>query len=236
MGRIALHGVTRCYRSGSERVDVLSGVDLSVPSGSFCSISGPSGSGKSTLLNLMGLIDRPDEGRISIDGTEVQDMSERELVPFRAHHIGFVFQSFHLIPVLTAVENVAWPLYFQGVRARVRLARAREMLIRVGLGDEADRLPKHLSGGQQQRVAIARALVSEPKLVLADEPTANLDRRTGEAIMDLMADLNSTDGTTLIAATHDPLVIAQASLRISVAQGQIFPTSDHALTTGGVED
>ncbi len=230
MAHIALHGVSRRYRSGSETVDVLSGVDLSIPSGSFCSLSGPSGSGKSTLLNLIGLIDRPDEGRISIDGTEVQDMPERELVPFRAHRIGFVFQSFHLIPVLTAVENVAWPLYFQGIRARVRLARAHEMLIRVGLGDEAKRLPKRLSGGQQQRVAIARALVSKPGLVLADEPTANLDHGTSEAIMDLMADLNAAEGTTLIAATHDPLVIARASRRIGVARGRLSPMTAEAAT------
>jgi len=221
--------MTRRYRSGSETVVVLSGVSLSVSSGSFCSVSGPSGSGKSTLLNLIGLIDRPDSGRIEIDGTEVQDMNERELVTFRARHIGFVFQQFYLIPVLTALENVAWPLYFQGVRSRVRLARARDMLVRVGLSREADRLPKRLSGGQQQRVAIARALVTEPRLVLADEPTANLDRKTSETIMDLMAELNATSGTTLIAATHDLLVIERASRRITVAQGLLSEESDRHL-------
>lgn len=218
---VALRKVTRRYLTGSQVVTVLDGVDLSLQPGGFCSISGPSGSGKSTLLNIIGLIDRPDEGRVAIDGADVQDMPERRLAPFRSRHIGFVFQSFHLIPVLTAAENVAWPLYFQGVASKMRLARAREMLERVGLADHADRLPRRLSGGQQQRVAIARALVAEPRIVLADEPTANLDRKTAEDIMSLMAGLNADSGMTLIAATHDPMVIERSSRRLKIAQGRL---------------
>jgi putative ABC transport system ATP-binding protein len=226
MTRIVLDHVHRHYRTGSDVVKALDGVSLSVQAGCFCAVSGPSGSGKSTLLNLMGLIDKPDEGRILFEGTEVQDLPEVELVRFRAQHVGFVFQSYHLIPVLTAVENVAWPLFFQGVKARERLARAYDALAQVGLSEQARRLPRRLSGGQHQRVAIARALVTRPKLILADEPTANLDRATAALIMDLMAGLVTEGGATLIAATHDPLVIKRADRHLQVAQGLLVDMTD----------
>lgn len=222
MGKVNLTAVTRRYQAGDSFVTVLDSVDLDVPEGAFCVLSGPSGSGKSTLLNLIGGIDRPNSGTIVVNGTELAQLDEKRLAQFRSRTLGFVFQSFHLLPVLTAAENVAWPLYFQGIPARKRMKIARDMLALVGLAGEANRTPGRLSGGQRQRVAIARALVGHPKLVLADEPTANLDRHTAEEIIDLLQHLNREKDVTLIIATHDPLVIARAGMRVDfVGDGHI---------------
>lgn len=224
MADIELHGVLYRYTSGEETVEVLNNVSMRVEAGSFCSVSGPSGSGKSTLLNLIGLIDRPQAGSVAVAGAEIHDMPERERVDFRSRNIGFVFQSYHLIPVLTAAENVAWPLYFQGVPRRLRTERARDMLARVGLADQADRRLPRLSGGQQQRVAIARALVTEPRIVLADELTANLDRSTAAGVIDLIAKLNRDTGATILLATHDPLVESKVSRRLRIFGGAVEET------------
>jgi len=221
MPGVELSNLSHSYVAGDTTVIVLDNLSLSIEPGSFCAVSGPSGSGKSTLLNMIGMIDRPQQGKITIAGQDVLAMPERDLVRFRGGHVGFVFQAYHLIPVLTAAENVAWPLYFQGVPRRKRLEAAYEILTRVGLKDHANRLPRRLSGGQQQRVAIARALVTKPDIVLADEPTANLDRQTAEDIMDLAADLNKDSGTSFIIATHDPLVLTYASRHLQISQGHL---------------
>lgn len=226
MPNVELKNLTHHYTAGDEQISVLDDVSFDIEAGSFCAISGPSGSGKSTLLNMIGMIDRPQEGRIVIAGKDVQSMPERDLVRFRARHVGFVFQAYHLIPVLTAAENVAWPLYFQGVPRHKRLSAAHEMLARVGLKDQANRLPRRLSGGQQQRVAIARALVTKPDIVLADEPTANLDRTTAKEIMDLASALNKDSKTTFVMATHDPLVLTYTSQHMQIAQGRVTEFQD----------
>ncbi|MCY4208087.1 MAG: ABC transporter ATP-binding protein [Roseovarius sp.] len=220
MGIISLRAVTRKYVSDTFSRKVLSNADLELEEGVFSVVCGPSGSGKSTLLNLMGAIDRPDEGSVNLCGAEVADMSQRALARFRNLNIGFVFQSFHLLPVLTAAENVAWPLYFRGVSRTKRMKAAREHLSMVGLADHAGKIPGRLSGGQRQRVAIARALVGAPAIVLADEPTASLDRNTALKIMDLIAGLAIEKKATIICATHDPLVIERASQIIYLRDGK----------------
>lgn len=221
MARISLQGISRSYRSESFSLTVLDRADLEIPSGAFAVICGPSGSGKSTLLNMIGALDRPDAGRILIDDTDLAALPDAQLADFRNRHIGFVFQSFHLLPVLTAVENVAWPLYFQGVPRRERMRRARETLALVGLADHAEKMPGRLSGGQRQRVAIARALICTPGIVLADEPTANLDRKTAQDVLDLMVDLNRLHGVTFLCATHDALVVDHARQIVTLSEGKL---------------
>lgn len=221
MACISLQSVSRRYVSESFLLTVLDSADLEIPSGAFAAICGPSGSGKSTLLNMVGALDRPDAGRILVRGTDLASLAERDLADFRNREIGFVFQSFHLLPVLTAAENVAWPLYFQGVPRKERMRRAREKLALVGLADHANKVPGHLSGGQRQRVAIARALVCNPAIVLADEPTANLDRKTAQDVLDLMVDLNRHHGVTFLCATHDALVMDHARQLITLSDGKL---------------
>ncbi len=220
MELISLRAVTRRYVSGALSQTVLCRADIDIAEGSFTAICGPSGSGKSTLLNLIGALDRPDEGTVHVCGAEITAMPQRLLAGFRNEKIGFVFQSFHLLPVLTAAENVAWPLYFRGIARRERMRTAREYLSLVGLAGHADKVPGRLSGGQRQRVAIARALVGTPGIVLADEPTANLDRNTAAEIMKLMANLSRERGVTIVCATHDPLVIGCASQVITLRDGK----------------
>jgi len=222
MALISLRSVTRRYESKTFSLTVLDHADLTVAEGAFAVICGPSGSGKSTLLNLIGALDRPDGGRIEIGGTDVAALPQRRMAAFRNRMIGFVFQSFHLMPVLTAAENVAWPLYFQGVRRRERMRIAHARLAQVGLEAHAGKIPGHLSGGQRQRVAIARSLVCDPAIILADEPTANLDRRTAQDIIELMTNLNSRHGTTFLCATHDPLVVDRAQHVISLSRGKLI--------------
>jgi putative ABC transport system ATP-binding protein len=221
---VSVHEVTKVYALGQTRVQALSGVTLAVAEGEFMAVAGPSGSGKSTLLNLIGGLDRPTSGRVVIGGQDVSQLGDDQLSDLRAHRIGFIFQTFNLIPVLSAVENVEFPLLVRvGApipRAQAR-ERARRALEQVGLGDFARHRPDELSGGQRQRVAVARALVTEPALVLADEPTANLDSATGEAIVDLMLDINRRQRTTFIFSTHDPRVMAHAHRVVRLSDGRL---------------
>ena len=200
---------------------MLDKADLDIARGAFAVVRGPSGSGKSTLLNMIGALDRPDAGTITVGGTDIGALAQHRLARFRNRTIGFVFQGFHLLPVLTAAENVAWPLYFRGIARRERMRIAREKLALVGLSTHADKVPGRLSGGQCQRVAIARALSCDPAVILADEPTASLDRETARTIIDLIRDLNAEQGVTFLCATHDPSVIAQAGQVISLTGGKL---------------
>src|SRR5205085_8480073 len=218
---IALDGVNKTYRLGRVRVSALEGVALTIARGDFVAIAGPSGSGKTTLLNLVGCIDKPDAGRIVVDDVDVTRTPLHRLSALRLNTLGFIFQTFNLIPVLNAYENVEYPLLLQNVARRERDARVRRWLGEVGLSEQLKQRPDQLSGGQRQRVAIARAMVTEPKLVLADEPTANLDSDTGARILDLLAKLNAETGTTFIFATHDPAVISRAHRCVRLRDGRI---------------
>jgi putative ABC transport system ATP-binding protein len=217
---VAVKSVSKTYRVGKVPVPALRNVSLSVARGEFVSIAGPSGSGKTTLLNLIGCLDRPTEGEIEIDGEAVSRLSSAQRADLRARKIGFVFQTFNLIPVLTAAENVEYPLLLRPRAAdhRQRIERALEQ---VGLGDRAHHRPSELSGGQQQRVAIARALVGEPALVLADEPTANLDSHTSHSIIDLMRRLNLEGGTTFIFSTHDSRILSATDRVLEISDGEL---------------
>ena len=221
MGQISLHSVCRSYTTGTTKQKVLDKVDLQISDGNFSVVCGPSGSGKSTLLNIIGTLDAPDDGSVMIEGVDVRALTENKLAQFRNKNIGFIFQNFHLLPVLTAAENVAWPLYFKGVRRRERMRIAKEKLGLVGLANHVNKLPKHLSGGERQRVAIARALVCEPSIILADEPTANLDRKTARKILDVMKKLNEHHQVTFLCATHDNLVVEYAKQLITLADGKL---------------
>jgi putative ABC transport system ATP-binding protein len=217
--------VTKDYQLGRATVHALRGVDLDVPAACFAVLSGPSGSGKSTLLNLIGCLDVPTAGTIEIAGRDIGTLTERARTRFRAEHIGFVFQNFNLLPVLTALENVEYPLQLGRFKASERRAMAREALRSVDLGGLGDRFPSELSGGQRQRVAIARALVKQPRLVLADEPTANLDQATGFELISLMRSLQGRHEMTFIVTSHDPQVIGQADLHLHMIDGRIVTDS-----------
>jgi putative ABC transport system ATP-binding protein len=212
-------GLARRYKMGAGSVDALRGVDLAVERGEFVALVGPSGSGKSTILNLIGGLDQPSAGEIWVDGVELSASDERTLTAHRRRRVGFVFQSFHLLPRLTAEENVAIPLMFSGVPEGERREQARELLARVGLTARLDHRPAQLSGGEQQRVAIARALVGQPALLLADEPTGNLDTGTGGEIMALLRTLNRAHGLTVLVVTHDPEVAAFAGRILRLRDG-----------------
>ena len=215
--------LTRRYKMGDTFVDALQGANLTLTRGEFVALVGPSGSGKSTVLNLIGGLDRPTSGEVWIDGTELGSSDERTLTRHRRQHVGFVFQSFNLLSRLTAEENVALPLMFSGVPEKERRARARALLQRVGLGARLTHRPTQLSGGEQQRVAIARALVGQPALLLADEPTGNLDTATGAEIMGLLKELNQEQGLTLLVVTHDTEVAAFADRVVRLRDGQVEP-------------
>ena len=215
--------LTRRFEMGDAHVDALRGVDLSIARGEFVALVGPSGSGKSTVLNLIGGLDRPTGGQVWINGTELSSSDERTLTRHRRQHVGFVFQSFNLLPRLTAEENVALPLMFSDVPEMERQARARALLERVSLGQRLTHRPTELSGGEQQRVAIARALVGQPALLLADEPTGNLDTTTGAEIMALLKELNQEGGLTLLVVTHDPEVAAFADRVVTLRDGRVEP-------------
>ena len=214
-------GLARRFKMGNAFVDALRGVDLSIERGEFVALVGPSGSGKSTVLNLIGGLDRPTGGEVWIDGVELGTTDERTLTRHRREHVGFVFQTFNLLPRLTAKENVALPLMFSGVPRRERLDRARALLESVGLGQRLTHRPGQLSGGEQQRVAIARALVGHPALLLADEPTGNLDTTTGMEIMALLKDLNQERELTLLVVTHDPEVASFADRIVTLRDGRV---------------
>ncbi len=219
---IRVERVTKQYRLGKQWVPALIDVSLDIEEGVFLAIAGPSGSGKSTLLNLIGCIDTPTRGRIVIDGVDTTGRTPDALADLRARAIGFVFQTFNLFPVLSAQENVEYPLLqAREIDAGERRKRVAEVLERVHLSSHARHRPNELSGGQRQRVAIARALVTRPRIILADEPTANLDSKTGEGILELMKDINRTQGTTFVFSTHDKKVIAKADRLVRNADGRI---------------
>jgi putative ABC transport system ATP-binding protein len=216
---VVLDRVTKTYRLG-EPIDALSSISLSMPEGSYTAIMGPSGSGKSTLMNLVGCLDRPTEGVVRVDGKDVSTLSERKRTALRGQTMGFVFQTFNLMPRLSALKNVALPLVFRGVSRRKRRERARELLVRVGLGNRIDHRPNQLSGGQCQRVAIARALVSDPAIILADEPTGNLDTDTGDGVLELFCELHE-EGRTVVMVTHEREVAEHAERIVHVLDGEL---------------
>jgi putative ABC transport system ATP-binding protein len=220
MSLLQLAGVGRSYEMGTERVDALHGVSIDVEQGDFVAIVGPSGSGKSTLMNILGCLDRPTTGRYVIDGRDVGALDDNALAEIRSRTIGFVFQNYSLLPGTSAVDNVATPLLYQGVSRRARLERAAAELDRLGLGNRLGHEPTQMSGGEQQRVAIARALVTDPALLLADEPTGNLAVRQGEEVIQLFVDLHRA-GRTIVLITHNPEVAAVASRRVHLLDGTI---------------
>lgn len=218
---ISCEKVERTYQTGDTQVRALRGVSCTIDRGEFVAIAGPSGSGKSTLLNILGCLDMPDAGAVVVDGVALHAVKDHERIAYRRQHLGFVFQSFNLIPVLTAYENVALALTLVGVKGDELKQRTLDALHEVGLDGMEHRLPGKLSGGQQQRVAIARALVKHPQVVLADEPTANLDSTTGRQTLELMKRLNQEHGTTFLFSTHDPMVMEFSSRLIKLHDGLI---------------
>ncbi len=219
---LRLEGVTRDYLLGKTTVHALRGIDLVVHKGEILAVMGPSGSGKSTLLHILGALDTPDNGRALIDGTDLKSLSERELTQLRGTRIGFVFQTFNLIPTISAQMNVELPMIFQGIPKQVRAKRAQALLERVGLGDRAAHRPNELSGGERQRVAIARALANDPEIILADEPTGNLDSESGGTILELLRRLSREDGKTVIIVTHDPEAAAIADRIVRLKDGRVI--------------
>ena len=224
---IRMKGIRKEYRMGENVVAALGGVDIHIEPHEFVSIIGPSGSGKSTLMNIIGCLDVADEGEYFLDGQEISDYTEDELAVIRNRKIGFVFQQFNLLPKLTAQENVELPLIYQGMSAGKRRARSEEVLERVGLLDRMDHKPTELSGGQQQRVAIARALAGNPSLILADEPTGNLDSRTGAEVMALFHELHEA-GNTIVLITHDSGIAAQTPRAIHIHDGRVLDPADQS--------
>ncbi len=216
---IRIRGLSKGYRRGGQVIPVLLDLDMDVAAGEFVALMGPSGSGKSTLLNLIAGIDKPSSGTIEIGGVDIAELSEGELADWRAANVGFVFQFYNLLPVLSAQDNVELPLLLTGLSSRQRAERARLVLGLVGLADRADHYPNELSGGQQQRVAIARALVSDPLLIVADEPTGDLDRVTGEEILGLLEQLVVEMGKTIVMVTHDPKAAAHARRLVHLEKG-----------------
>jgi putative ABC transport system ATP-binding protein len=218
--QIELQGIERVFRLGDSVVHALAGVDLRIEAGEYIAVMGPSGSGKSTLLNVLGLLDRPDAGRYRLEGRDVTTLSADEQARVRSLRIGFVFQSFHLVPRLTAAENIALPMVLAGLPARERDQRVQQALDGFGLADRAGHRPDQLSGGQRQRVAIARATIMQPAVLLADEPTGNLDRATGDEVVRLLERLNAA-GVTLLVVTHDPALGARARRRLLMEDGAV---------------
>jgi putative ABC transport system ATP-binding protein len=219
---IDIKNVNKIYNDSEVKVHAVNNVSLSFEEGEFTAIVGPSGSGKTTLLNMLGGLDNPTSGEIAIGGTHINELKGSKLIDFRLHNIGFVFQSYNLIPVLTARENVEFIMQMQGLPAKQRLVRTRELLEAVGLADRLDSRPAKLSGGQQQRVAVARALASKPKFVLADEPTANLDSKSTENLLEIMEKLNHEEKITFIFSTHDARVVKKAHRVITIEDGHVL--------------
>lgn len=218
---IVLKNVSRNYKTGSTTVRAIRDLSLTLEDGDFVAIVGPSGSGKSTLMNMIGALDVPDQGSISLDGTELADQSESRLAEIRGKKVGFVFQTFNIIPTLSALENVKLPMTFQEVPRRERERQAKSLLDQVGLEDRASHYPSQLSGGERQRVAIARALVNDPEIILADEPTGNLDSKTGAQIMNILQELNEKRGVTVVLVTHNPRDAEYAREKIHMIDGRI---------------
>jgi len=218
---IETRGLGRFYGEGDTLVKALNNVDIVIEPGEFTAIVGPSGSGKSTLLQLIGGLDIPNEGKVLLNDKAISEMSGRELSDYRRDHIGFIFQAYNLIPVLSAVENCEYIMLLQGMPTAERKDRVYKMLAQVGLEGKEMRLPNQLSGGQQQRVAVARAMVSQPDIILADEPTANLDSQTGMDLLDMMHGLNRNEGMTFVFSTHDPKIMERASRLIYIEDGRV---------------
>lgn len=221
MAVIHVQDITKTYNKDKVPVHALNGINLEIQKGEFSAIVGPSGSGKTTLLNIIGGLDEPSSGKVLIEGTDMFALKERQLIDFRLHHIGFVFQAYNLIPVLTALENVSFILQMQGLPTKECKNRGTELLHQVGLDDKIHKRPSELSGGQQQRVAVARALASKPTFVLADEPTANLDSKSATDLLNLMLKLNETEQTTFIFSTHDQRVVERAKRVLTLVDGEI---------------
>ena len=215
-------GLTKTYQNNTLKVEAVKQVDLSISEGEFTAIVGPSGSGKTTLFNMIGGLDEITAGNVEIAGTNISNLKENELIDFRLKHIGFVFQAYNLIPVLTAKENVAFIMLLQGLSEEERMQRSEDLLKQVGLGDKFDSRPNQLSGGQPQRVAVARALASKPRFILADEPTANLDSQSTSTLLDLMAEMNKKENITFLFSTHDQRVIDKARRVITIEDGKII--------------
>ena len=228
---VELNDVKKTYRTGPIEVPALRGINLQVAFGEFLAIAGPSGCGKTTLLNIIGGLDRADTGEVLVDGKNLQLLSSGELARLRLERLGFVFQAYNLLPILTALENAEFTLLLQGVPAQQRKVRVEKLFEEIGLAGLENRRPGELSGGQQQRVAVARAMVSEPALILADEPTANLDSVTATALLEVMEQLNRAHGTTFVYATHDPQVMERAHRLIRLRDGQIVSDVAHASHT-----
>ena len=219
---ISIRDVTKRYTRGKQQVEVLHGINLEIPKGDFVALMGPSGSGKTTLLNLIGGLDQPTGGEISIDGKRIDTLSGGQLTKWRAANVGFVFQFYNLMPVLTAQSNVELPLLLTGLNAAQRKRNAEVALQAVGLADRAKHKPRELSGGQEQRVAIARAIVSDPSLLVCDEPTGDLDRKTADEILTLLQTLNREQGKTIVMVTHDPKAADYATRHVDVDKGQLI--------------
>jgi putative ABC transport system ATP-binding protein len=218
---ITTEGVSKIYRTEDVEVHALREMNLTIKKGAFTAIAGPSGSGKTTLLNIMSGLDTPTSGRVMLAGKPISEMRGGELSDFRRDHIGFIFQSYNLIPVLTVKENIEYIMLLQGINEQERRLRVVSILSQVGLENMENRLPKHLSGGQQQRVAVARAMVSRPDIILADEPTANLDSCTGTSLLDIMRELNETSGMTFVFSTHDNMIMERAKRLVLLKDGDI---------------
>lgn len=225
---IDVQQITKTYNEkGTIPVHAVNGIDLQIHEGEFSAIVGPSGCGKTTFLNLLGGLDKPNEGKVIINNQDISLLKTNELIDFRLHNIGFVFQSYNLIPVLTALENVAFIMELQGSPKKERMARAQQLLEEVGIGEKGNYKPRELSGGQQQRIAVARALASRPKFIIADEPTANLDSVSTSELLDLMAEINRKEHVTFVFATHDKRVMDRAGRIITLTDGKI--TSDEKM-------
>ena len=222
MNVIEIKSLTKIYNGGEVKVKAVNGIDINFKEGEFTAVVGPSGSGKTTFLNMLGGLDRPTSGEVKIGGVDVWSLSSRQLIDFRMNNIGFVFQSYNLIPVLTAGENVEFIMQLQGKPKKEREKRTRELLEAVGIGDRIKSRPSKLSGGQQQRVAVARALASKPEFILADEPTANLDSSSTTSLLELMSQMNKKYNTTFIFATHDQRVMDKARRIITIEDGKIL--------------
>jgi putative ABC transport system ATP-binding protein len=218
---VRIQDLHKVYFRGSERIDVLQGVNLEIPQGDFLALMGPSGSGKTTLLNLIGGLDTPSEGSIEVAGDRIDKMAGSRLAAWRARHIGFVFQLYNLLPVLTAARNVELPLLLTKLSSSDRKRRVQTALSVVGLGDRANHYPRQLSGGQEQRVGIARAIVTDPTLLLCDEPTGDLDRKSGDEILELLHTLNKEHGKTIVMVTHDPHAAARAARTLHLEKGTL---------------
>ena len=234
---IVVENLKKSIRNGTRMVDILKGIDFSIPRGQFAAIMGSSGSGKSTLLGLLAGLDTPSSGGVTVNGTAISYMAEDKLAQVRGRTIGFVFQSYQLIPTLTALENVLLPYELNADAAQSEgLARARQLLASVGLGDRMDHYPVQLSGGEQQRVALARAFVLRPPIVMADEPTGNLDTVNGAAVLELLLNLNKSEGTTLVLVTHDPVLATYADRKIVLRDGLVISDEVVADEPGAMKD